>query len=1047
MRFASIPRRAVRCASIIACAGIGLIVAAGPGAGSALAQCVDEGATNPGMVRIQVIVLSAEASANTDGDNIFFDNEADLRAYVSINGGPWQGGTYIEGDDTPHFADVFEAEVPRALSPVPIRIRMSDRDPHLDNDDWIDLDPAGGCVQDINGDDPDCSLELFFNTCCYSFAGDGTAGAFGCPGGACAGGADGHWLGPGDADEHASIRVAVRTGDRRTICTEADVFVESAEFVQIVDQPGFAVGGRGSILRVTYGSTFPGSVDTSVLANIGDEAGPDATELRDVTVTACEVRTEQFFVPAPVVVEATRAHYGARIDPDGLLPWTDPCVRLNDGNGTMGHLPIRPARDLSVLYQRLYYLIQCPLVIDCPPTALLSEDDALAEMGDANARMRGFFPAPELFPSIDPIALPLPAPDIILGPRTEIQALSEAAALLGLDRVVGLVPFNFIDAHAYIPLPLGTVGVSNGKIGPHFVFAERDQTELGFTPVHELGHTFGLSDEPCSVDDIELWALYKCEDEYNAEVFRQRPGGGFQGKGFNVPVGLDAGGTCFMDAYDDENGNWISNNDFESFVRKMGPGVDPRVLVVTGHVTNTAGGALIAAVGIDQGIPDRNGLTDSPFSLVVRDTAGVVLGQFGIFDDMQGEDFNGNDVLDPDEMLGDDDDNGVPDRLPVAHPSDVDDDLNGIPDAVERAEFALRIPWDSDAATVDLVGPGGAVIDTVAALAQTPPLVEILEPVGDVLLDPADLGDQLIPVRWRVNGGAGLAASGAMGPMPAAAAVQGMLIAASYDGGASWFPRAHRVSGDAFVIDAHGITAPLTMQLRVMALADGAAGIDTTAADGDQDRCPDPIDPFPMTPQTADGDGDGIPDACDRCLTTPDALQTDADQDGYGDACDGDYDQDGLVTAADDSGGFQPCMGHNVVLDPACYDRDFDGDGIIEPNDRAAGFAALLARGMPGPSALVPDADGDGVGDPYDCAPADPAAWKIPGEVTGLMAEPSALGPDHVLLSWDSLAALAGPGTVYDIITGSFFDLGIDRGYDSWTCLTGNQAATSLDLY
>jgi len=1045
MMLGAVHRSEPRAARVAAAAAAGLLLAMATGPVPLFAECPDTDASDPGLIRIQVIIQSADGSASIDGDNILFDNEADLRPQVSINGGPWNAGTIIQGDDTPHFQELFEAEVPRALSPVPIRIRMSDRD-FPDDDNWIDLDPLGGCNQDIGVDDPNCTLELSFNTCCYSFTGDGTGGVFGCPGGPCAGGADGHWLGPGDAGEHAAIRVAVRTGDRRPVCNEADVFVEGAEFVQVVDQPGFAVAERGSILRVTFGSTFAGSIDTSVLANIGDQAGPDATEQRDETLDNCEVRTENFFVTTPAIVDATRAHYGARIDPDGLLPWTDPCVRLNDGNGVMYNIPIRPARDLSVLYQRLYYLIQCPLVDECGALALLPADDADTEAVDGNMRMRGFFPAPELFPSVDPLALPmpLPLPDFLLGPRTEIQLLSEVAALLGLDRVVGLVPFNWIDAHGYFPLPLGTTGVSNGKIGPHFVLAERIPGEEGFTPVHEIGHTFGLSDEPCSVDDIELWSLYLCEDEYNEEVFRGRPAGGFQGKGFDVPRGIEAAGTCFMD---NDSNAWISNNDFESFVRKMEPGRDPRILVVTGHVTNAAGGGLIAAVGLDEGIPDRFGLTDSPFALVARDALGATLGQYGIFDDMQGDDEDNDGVLEDDEILGDDDNNGVPDRLPVSHPSTVDDDLDGIPDAAERAEFALRIPWHADTASIDLVGPGGAVIDTLAVDAGGPPLVEILEPIGDVRLDPARADDLLIPVRWRLNGGAGLEENGAIGPMPAAAPVQGVSIAASYDGGATWFPRAHRVSGDAFVIDAHGITAPLTMQVRVLALVNGPAGIDTTVADSDQDRCPDPVDPFPMTPQTADTDGDGIPDACDRCIGTPDPSQTDADQDGFGDACDGDYDQDGLVTAADDSDGFQLCLGQNVVLNPACYDRDFNGDGIVSPNDRAAGFAALLALGKPGPSALVPDQDSDGVGDAYDCAPTNPTAWKVPGEMTGLTAGASGLGPDHVVLAWDSMAALAGPGTVYDVITGSLSSLAADHGYLSWTCLTGNQTTTSVDLY
>ena len=809
MRLGVDRRRALRFSLFIAFAAACLAPAPGPAVTLLFAQCVDTGASNPGMIRIQVIIQSAEGSASIDGDNILFDNEADLRPQVSIAGGPWIGGTIIQGDDTPHFQEVFAAEVPRALSPVPIRIRMSDRD-FPDDDNWVDLDPAGGCDNDIDVDDPDCTLELSFNTCCYSFTGDGTGGAFGCPGGVCAGGADGHWLGPGDAGQRAAIRVAVRTGDRRPVCAEADVFVESAEFLQVVGQPGFAVGERGSVLRVTFGSTFPGSIDTSILASIGDEAGPDDTELRAETITACEVRSEFFFVPAPAVVEVTRAHYGARIDPDGLLPWTDPCVRTNDGNSMMHGIPIRPARDLSVLYQRLFYLFQCPLVHDCGALALLPAPLAAAEAGDSNARLRGMFPAPELFPSIDPIALPMPFPfpDILLGPRTEIQLLSEVAALLGLDRVVGLVPFNWIDAHGYILLPAGTTGVSNGKIGPHFVLSERIPGRLGYTPVHEIGHTFGLSDEPCSVSDLAIWELYLCEDEYNEEAFPGRPAIGYQGSGFSVPSGVPVAGTCIMDSFDAANGNWITNNDFESLVRKMEPGRDPRILVMTGNVTNEAGGALLAAVGLEEGFPDRNGLTRSPFSLVARDAAGAVLGEYGIFDDMQGEDEDNDGVLEFDEILGDDDNNGVPDRLPVAHPSGEDDDMDGIPDAAERAEFALRIPWHTDTASVNLVGPGGAVIDSKPIDNGDPPLIEILEPLGEVRLDPARQEDLLVPVRWRLNGGGGLAANGSVGPVPSAAPVQGVTIAASYDGGATWFPRAHRVSGDAFVIDAHGIPAP-----------------------------------------------------------------------------------------------------------------------------------------------------------------------------------------------------------------------------------------------
>lgn len=62
----------------------------------------------------------------------------------------------------------------------------------------------------------------------------------------------------------------------------------------------------------------------------------------------------------------------------------------------------------------------------------------------------------------------------------------------------------------------------------------------------------------------------------------------------------------------------------------------------------------------------------------------------------------------------------------------------------------------------------------------------------------------------------------------------------------------------------------------------------------------------PVAAQTiADQDGDGVSDRFDNCLTVPNppkpgqVRQTDTDLDGFGNACDGDYDQNGAVTTSD----------------------------------------------------------------------------------------------------------------------------------------------------
>jgi photosystem II stability/assembly factor-like uncharacterized protein len=68
-----------------------------------------------------------------------------------------------------------------------------------------------------------------------------------------------------------------------------------------------------------------------------------------------------------------------------------------------------------------------------------------------------------------------------------------------------------------------------------------------------------------------------------------------------------------------------------------------------------------------------------------------------------------------------------------------------------------------------------------------------------------------------------------------------------------------------------------------------------------------------------------------------------------------------------------------------------------------------------------------------DCALADPGAFAAPGEVPSLGVAKT--GVDTALLSWSSLAAAAGPGTVYDVAVGDLSSLA-PSGTASSTSLT-----------
>jgi hypothetical protein len=96
--------------------------------------------------------------------------------------------------------------------------------------------------------------------------------------------------------------------------------------------------------------------------------------------------------------------------------------------------------------------------------------------------------------------------------------------------------------------------------------------------------------------------------------------------------------------------------------------------------------------------------------------------------------------------------------------------------------------------------------------------------------------------------------------------------------------------------------------------------------------------------EAADTDSDGIADSSDNCTLAPNAEQIDADADGFGNACDADFNNDCVVNFSD--------LGYlRTVFFTTDALADLNGDGVVNFSD--LGILRLAFFSPPGPSALA----------------------------------------------------------------------------------------------